>query len=530
MDPSKDSQQDLLDQIQALQATVAERDARISILEQGETTLEVLRTSMPDLVFVQDAEGRYVDLLAPNDNLLYPAVEEVRGKLVHEVFRAKDADTFMALLQRAIKSGQAEALEYSLRVPAGLRDFSAVCRAAQTSNDELFTVTTVRDVTEQKRLQAELERAHKLEVVGRLASGLAHDFNNLLTGVMGSAQIAQMDLPSDHPSSREMEEIIASCDRASRLTHKLLSFGRENIVQTELLDMNRQIGGLKNLLARLMHEDVTVSYELGSGLGQILADPTQLEQIIVNLAVNARDAMPNGGRLHIITQHCSVGSEAHGPNLSGEYIQMTVSDTGIGISAQDQETIFEPFYTTKSDTGGSGLGLSTVYAIVKQSAGFITLDSQPGVGATFHIYLPMTSQTAPTEVLPVPQPERRRGTETILFIEDEPAILNTYKSLLEQQGYQVLPASCAAEAHAHYAEHGPSISLILSDVILPGKSGPEIVDELNIPEGCDVLYISGQSEDTIKSRGSSDEPVNFLHKPFTCDQLLVKVRAVLDSI
>ena len=393
--------------------------------------------------------------------------------------------------------------------------------------------TFVRDVTEQRRLQRDLVQAQKMEAVGRLAGGIAHDFNNLLTAILGSAELALDTLPAGAPEREEVDEVRKAALRAADLTRQLLAFSRQQVIAPKVLNPNDVVGGMDKMLRRLLGEDVELRAALASDLGAVKVDPSQLEQVVLNLAVNARDAMPDGGTLTIETQNIELDQRYVQGHLSaqpGPYVMLAVSDTGVGMDAGTQARIFEPFFTTKEKGRGTGLGLATVYGIVKQSGGWIWVYSEPGHGTTFKVYFPRVAEVAaPATTSPAP-PASVRGSETILVVEDDETIRNLVLKVLKGNGYTVLVAANGDEAERVAGQHHGRIHLLITDVVLPGLSGPEVARRLvTTRTDTRVLYLSGYTNDAVLRRGVLEAGVAFLQKPFTPGVLGRKIREVLDQ-
>jgi PAS domain S-box-containing protein len=390
----------------------------------------------------------------------------------------------------------------------------------------------ITDVTERLQLEAQLRQAQKMEAVGRLAGGVAHDFNNLLTIVKIHSEFLRERIAESHPEREDVEEIYKAADRAAALTRQLLAFSRQQVLRPRELDLNTTVAELHKMLARLVGEDVTLLLRLQSDLGAVLADPGQMEQVIVNLVVNARDAMPAGGEVTIETRNVELGPAdlVRCPQMTpGPYVMLVVADTGVGMDDATKARIFEPFFTTKEPGRGTGLGLSTVYGIVKQSEGYVWVSSQRGHGTSVTVYLPRVLTTA-HRAEPAPAADGNPGgRETILLVEDEAGVRALARRILHRQGYCVLEARDGQDAIDVAATFDGRIDLVLTDVVMPGMSGPDLATELIARQpGLRVIYMSGYTEDTIVYHGVLNTGIAFLHKPFTADALGRKVREVLE--
>lgn len=396
------------------------------------------------------------------------------------------------------------------------------------------------DITERKQLETQLQQSRRMEAIGRLAGGIAHDFNNLLTIIKGYTELASKRPRISPELQADVERIEDAAERASRLVRQLLAFSRRQVLQAKLVDLNSIVLGLDKLLRRLMDEGIQMSTVPGKNIGTIKADPGQIEQVIMNLVVNARDAMPNGGRLTVETANVDLDAayaSDHATVKAGRYVMLAVSDTGTGMSPETLAHIFEPFYTTKESGRGTGLGLSTVYGIVKQSGGYIWVYSELGRGSSFKVYLPRVEQ--PAEELPTAKTGRgeEKGSETILLVEDQPEVRELARMALSEKGYTVLVTASAEDAERLCRTHGAEIHLLLTDLIMPGITGRELAKRLTSRHPkMRVLYMSGYTFGIMAQGGSHDaglggmleEGVTFLQKPFTASALSEKVREVLD--
>jgi PAS domain S-box-containing protein len=447
----------------------------------------------------------------------------------------EDAPRIEAAVRGSVESGVPYFIQHRVIRPDGseriVEERSTVLR--DSLGRPIRMVGTVLDVTERQRLEEELRQAQKMEAVGRLASGVAHDFNNLLTAILGSAELLLGRLGPDHPERVEAEEIRKAAMWAADLTRQLLAFSRQQVLDPQVFDLSAVVTDMDKMLRRLVRADIVFRTHLAPDLSAVRADPGQIEQVIMNLAVNACDAMPGGGTLTIETANVELGAEPEqeqAPAAPGHYVMLTVSDTGMGMTATTQSHIFEPFFTTKERGKGTGLGLSTVYGIVKQSEGYVWLESEPGRGTTFKVYLPRVD--APIEAT-APGPARTAsvgGDETILVVEDQEPVRRLTRKVLETRGYAVLAAADGPEA-LRVAEHHPgTIHILVTDVVMPGMSGREVGRQLAAerPE-MRVLYLSGYADDSIVHHGVLEPGLAFLQKPFTPETLARRVREVLDA-
>jgi two-component system cell cycle sensor histidine kinase/response regulator CckA len=391
---------------------------------------------------------------------------------------------------------------------------------------------TVLDITARKHLEQQLFQAQKMEAVGQLAAGVAHDFNNLLTAILGSTDLLLESLPTGHPGREDAEETRKAALRAADLTRQLLAFSRQQVLAPRVLDLNEVVANMDRLLQRLLGEDIELRTVLTPNLGAVRADAGQLEQVIVNLAVNARDAMPGGGNLTIETMNVALEETyraAHTVVVPGAYVMVAVSDSGTGMDAATQARVFEPFFTTKPKGQGTGLGLATAYGIVKQSGGYIWVYSEPGRGTTFKVYLPRVD--APAErVSPDPDSTASlRGSEAILLVEDQEEVRKLVRRMLESRGYHVLAAASGHDALRLTGQHAGTIDLLVTDVVMPGMSGREVALLLAPARPhMKVLYLSGYTDESIVRHGMLEPGIAFLQKPFTAEALARKVREVLD--
>jgi len=398
-------------------------------------------------------------------------------------------------------------------------------------NDTRYFEGTVRDITLRKNLESQLRHSQKMEAIGTLAGGVAHDFNNLLTALIGYGNLLQIKMEKDNPLRVYVDHVLASAKRAANLTNSLLAFSRKQTVNLEPNGVNEIITGVQKLLERLLSEDIELRVETCTKEITIMADRTQIEQILMNLATNARDAMTDTRVLTISTGHASIDRAfvaKHGYGKVGTYARLTVTDTGHGMDEKVKEHIFEPFFTTKEAGRGTGLGLSTVYGIVKQHDGYVTVESEPGKGTRFHLYFP--SVRVKRERVRHVEPNMPSGTETILVAEDDRETRHLMKEVLREYGYTVIGAADGDEAVRHFIEHRERIGLAIIDVIMPKKNGMEVYSEISkLDPSVKVLFVSGHARDVVLDKGIVDSRNNFLSKPITPSLLLERLRTLLDA-
>ena len=389
------------------------------------------------------------------------------------------------------------------------------------------------DVTQHKKTEEQFWLAQKMEAIGRLAGGVAHDFNNLLSVINGYSDLAMHRLSQNHMLQKDLSMIFQAGKKAEALTRQLLAFSRRQVMQPRIIDLNILIDDLEKMLKRLIEEDIQLITQKDPDLGAVKADPTQIEQVLLNLAVNSRDAMPQGGKLIIETSNVLLSSDLVHERVTmaaGPYVLIVVTDTGVGMDEQTMANIFEPFFTTKEKGKGTGLGLSTVYGIIKQSGGYIWVYSEPGKGTTFKIYLPQVIEEVEDIVIQRSPPETLKGKETILLVEDDQGVRDVSEMILREFGYQVLKAENGEEALQVIEKNGKEIQLMITDLVMPGMSGKELTDRLSgLENGFKVLYLSGYTDEAIVHHGILDKGINFLAKPFGTEELLRKVREILDN-
>jgi PAS domain S-box-containing protein len=488
----------------------------------------------PDAVTITAIDdGRFLEV---NDNFLRLsgfARDEIIGRSSVELgfwTNPKDRQHIVALLKR---SGEARDLEVRMSIKSGeVRTVQISAHTIELSGRPCM-IAIIRDVTERLALEVQLRQAQKMEAVGRLAGGVAHDFNNLLVGILGYSELLKKRLAAQGPLLRMANEINFAAMRARDLTSRLLALSHRQVLRPAVLDLNLLIRQCERLLRPITGEDVHVILRLDPKTANVKADPAQLEQVILNLALNARDAMPGGGTLSLETSNIQVDAalaRQHPGLIPGYYVRLSVTDTGHGIAPDIMPQIFEPFFTTKEIGKGSGLGLSTVYGVVKQSGGCVTVSSEPSKGAAFAIYLPRASELPERRIPAQRAATSSAGTETILLVEDEAVVRDLVCEILRESGYVVLSTTSGADAMDITAAHIKPIDLLITDVVMPEMSGPELANNLRRARGeMRILYMSGYTDDAVLVRQGLPEHSAFIRKPYTPQQFLQKVRETLDA-
>jgi two-component system, cell cycle sensor histidine kinase and response regulator CckA len=483
-------------------------------------------------IYRSSLEGRFLDVNPALITMLgYGSAEEVL-LLDPEKDIFNHPEEHRRLIDEFRRTGRLDGIEVKWKRKDGSAVTIRISGRAVSSADEPADVleAIAEDVTDRRALEDQFRQAQKMEAVGRLAGGVAHDFNNLLMVISGYAEVILTDLKFDHPLREKAYAIQQASDRATTLTRQLLAFSRKQLLELKVVDVNAIVADMERLLRPLIGENVALSARLAPEAGYTRADAGQLEQVLMNLVVNAKDAMPNGGKLTIQTQSIVLDESHHRGQTfirPGNYVMLSVSDTGTGMDKETQSRIFEPFFTTKDKGKGTGLGLSTVYGIVKQSGGYVMVQSEEGRGTTFQIYLPRVEGTTEKQVAPVAG-TTVGGTETVLLVEDEESVRQLVRDTLEARGYKVVEAEDGEVGLAAANRYEGKIDLVITDVVMPGLSGRELVERLakTRPE-TKVLYLSGYTEDAVISEGTLESGTAFLQKPFTLQNLSKKVREVL---
>ena len=507
--------------------------------------------SLPQLICLIDDQGSILRTNRTIERWNLEQVFNVKGKNIHQLFHPHCTDascyleTFWFLAKEELNYHRSSECEVKDRVIERHLHFQVlpISPKMYKKKEETpsYAVVVVHDITERKQVEKEilaleeqLHQSQKMEAICRLAGGMAHDFNNILTPIMGYSQLAINALPPDNPVQNDLQEIRKAAESAVAMVRQLSVFSKRQPENPQIVNLNQMLLNMDQMVRRLVGDQIKLVTLPGPDLGLVKIDPGQFEQVIVNLVVNARDAMPGGGKLILETSNVTLTQDyvyQHSGMVPGEYVMLAVSDTGIGMTKEVRTHLFEPFFTTKGMSSGTGMGLSSAYGIIRQSNGYVLVYSEVGHGTTFKIYLPRTEE----EVRPLPQREEEKplqgGNETILLVEDEPLVRGLAARILRKQGYHLLEASNGSEA-LRMAEkrNGEEIHLVLTDVVMPGMIGRELVERLHssFPK-MKVLYMSGYTNSAILHHGILEEGMNFIQKPFTFETLVGKVREVLDQ-
>jgi signal transduction histidine kinase/HAMP domain-containing protein len=512
-------------------------------IEERGRTEEVLRSERNKFRGMLSAIGDGVDIINKDyiiefqNELLQTRFGDKQGENCYIAYMGLEKPCDFCRIQESIRTNNAVRVEL---VGRDGKNYELSSSPFIDVDGEVKVIELIREITEHKRaeeemaaLQEQLRQSQKMEAVGRLAGGIAHDFNNLLTVIQGYSQLSLMNLKDSDPLKGNIEEVKKASDRAAELTRQLLAFGRRQIMEIRVLDLNTVLQNLDKMLRRVIGEDIELVTLLSEDLGRVKTDPGQIEQVIMNLVVNARDAMPDGGKLTIETANVDLDeayARRHVAVVPGQYVMLSVSDMGVGMAPEVKGRIFEPFFTTKEQGKGTGLGLSTVYGIVKQSGGNIWVYSEPGKGTAFKIYLPRVDEPIEEVKEDGVKEGLPRGSETILVVEDEEEVRKLVTRILRKQGYEVLETSNGDEALMVFKKWGRSVHLLMTDVVMPGMSGRALADRLaSFQPKMKVLYMSGYTDNAIVHHGILGKGMKYIQKPFTVDGLAKKVREVLDK-
>ena len=507
----------------------ARRRAEQSIKDAAARWQALMESAMDGVALV-GIDGIIIESNRRMAAILGRSIEDTVGHHIASFADPGDINDSMNAFMQALALGSGQV--FGVRLLRADRSVAVVDFAVNTVQfgSARLMLSIGRDVTEQRLLEHQYRQSQKMEAIGRLAGGVAHDFNNMLTAILGYAELIMMALPPDTPVQADLQEIQGAARRAAGLTSQLLAFSRQQVLAPVVLNLNEVVTGVRKMLERLIGEDVAIELEIDSQLRNVMADRGQVEQVLMNLCVNARDAMPQGGTLIIHTENVELTegyADQHQSVTPGSYVMVAVTDTGVGMTEEVRARVFEPFFTTKEKGKGTGLGLATSYGIVKQSGGFIWAYGEPGHGATFKFYLPVVRDAAmATPVLP--REEQLGGTETILLAEDDDVLRKLTSSVLRHYGYAVLTAANAAEAIRLSRAHQKPVQLLLTDLVMPGESGHSLATRL-LEERPDikVLFMSGYTDDAVARQGLMQEGSGFLQKPFTPATLARKIREIL---
>jgi PAS domain S-box-containing protein len=483
-----------------------------------------------EAIYLKDREGRYLLINTAGARYLGRSTDEILGKADSELFPVAEAGRIRKSDLEVMNQGEAVSHEEELTFGGVTRTFLST---KNPFRDPLGSVAGVLgisvDITEYRLMQEQLRQAQRMESIGSFSGAIAHDFNNLLTVIKGYSQILSEEVAGHPQIHASIEQINRASDGASALVRQLLAFSRRQILQPRVINLNDIVSNLQKMLHRLIGEDIDIITHLAADLWPVKADPGQIDQVLMNLAANARDAMPRGGKLLLETANLKL-QEAHLDMPPGDYVLLKVSDTGIGMDNLTQSRIFEPFFTTKPSGKGTGLGLATTYGIIKQSGGFIWVESEPGKGATFNIYLPPVEEPVTHHGGSTAVVSKLHTHATILLVEDNAQLRLLAATILKQAGYTVIMSNSAEEAEVLAFRYPGPIHMLLTDVVMPGTSGHEVARRVSVqrPE-TRVLYMSGYADDTVVNHGVLDAGINFLEKPFTPSSLIQRVRRVLED-
>jgi PAS domain S-box-containing protein len=504
-------------------------------LALSEKRYRELYDNAPDMYHTLDIEGNFVEFNPKHMEVLGYTQEELDGHHITCII----ADSSMPRVQEGFRilmeSGHLQSYEVDLKKKDGstmaVEVHAMVFEGSEGRPKEVRCI--MRDVTARKQLEAQLRQAQKMESIGLLAGGVAHDFNNLLTAILGHTQLGLMLLPPDHQATERLQQVVEAAERAATLTRQLLGFSRRQIIDPKVFNLNTLVLNMERMLCRLIGENIQLTTSLAPGLANVKMDPSQMEQVLMNLVVNARDAMPSGGKLTVQTANVALDEEYarwHVDVTPGEYVMLAVSDTGVGMTDEVKAHLFEPFFTTKEPGKGTGLGLSMCYGIVKQNQGHISVASEVGRGTTFSIYVPRVDEPATASRAGGVPVDSSRATGTVLLVEDERSVRGLAADVLRQQGYTVLEATDGAEALQAALKHSGKIDLVIADVVMPNMSGGVLAERLRaVWYNMKILFTSGYTDDAIVHQGVLADGVEFIEKPFSPGALVEKVKQVLSK-
>lgn len=504
-------------------------------IENHEERLRAMINTLPDCIKVIDRDGRLIDINPAGLQIIKASSpEEVLGRSIIPMIEPEHREDFERTIQRIFNQRTTEYLHLKIRDLKGEVHYieGRYMPLRNPAGETIGILSISRDITEYKRLESQLYHSQKMEAIGQLAGGIAHDFNNMLNAIIGFGSLIDMNLKEDNPNKSYIREILKAAERATHLTRGLLTFSRKQPVRFETIELNELIKGFEKILKRIIGEDIKLKTILSEEPLIIMADPGQIEQVLMNLATNARDAMPDGGTIEIMTSTIQIDEDfikKHGYGKPGSYVLIRFSDTGMGMDEITLSKIFEPFFTTKPFGKGTGLGLAIVYGIVKQHDGYINVESSPGKGTTFNIYLPLTEEEkneTRTEAKEIPC---GKG-ELILVAEDSEEVMNALREILTRFGYRIIEAKDGREAVEKFSSHKDDISLLLFDVMMPGINGLDAWEEIKkIRDNVKVLFMSGYTDDILIKKGLSQDKINLISKPLSPEELLKRLRDILNS-
>jgi PAS domain S-box-containing protein len=510
---------------------VTERRAAAAAIRSSEQRYRHLVENANDLIVTCDLDGRLLSVNRAAVQVSGYSRRELVGRRIAELVAPEVRPQVEALFAQMRQVPQGGRTEVEVLAKDGRRIPLEISSWIQAGDGGAPTIQAIaRDLTGREQYEAQLRQSQKMEAVGKLAAGIAHDFNNLLTAILGFTDLAERPLPPDSPSRAPLAQIRRSGQQAAALTRQLLAFARRQILQPVVLDLNETIADLGTMLPRLLGEDVEVVHRLAPDLDRVRVDVAQIQQVIINLAVNARDAMPRGGALTITTRNATLDGTSPPTLPAGRYVALSVADTGLGISPEILQHIFEPFFTTKAMGQGTGLGLATVHGIVKQSGGDIVVDTQPGRGTAFIVYLPATTEPLSRDEEPLSTDASRNAAGTVLLVEDDEAVREFASETLRSAGWRVIEAAGPLDALARLPKMTERIDVVVTDVVMPGLSGGELADRLDeMRPGLPVLFISGYADQDVIERGQLRPRRELLSKPFTGTELVRRIRSLLDE-
>jgi len=512
-----------------------ERTRNEIAIRQSERRFHELFENAKDILFTLDLEGNVTSLNKSAEEVMGWSRSEALQLNIKSLVAPEHLNLCSQMMQRILNEEPLQHFEISMLRKDGRKVLLQASARLIYSNGERHAIQGIaRDVTERRQLENMVQQSQKLEAIGRLSGGLAHDFNNLFCVISGHTELLTEQMEPAQPALRNLAQIKKAVDSAASLTRQLLAFSRKQVFHPRVLDLNAEVVETRKMLGRLVGEQIEFFTSLQPALGSVRVDPVQLEQVLVNLVLNARDAMSQGGKLTIETKNVDLEEGARSKRSivpAGKYVVLSVTDNGCGMDEEAQSRIFEPFFTTKELGKGSGLGLATVYGIVKQSGGFIWVYSELGQGTTIRVYLPRVDSSPALHSLGNPHTEVRQGSETVLLVENADSLRNLAKELLKASGYAVLDADSGREALRIASSFSGPIHLLLTDVIMPGMGGKQLAEQFtSLRPATRVLYMSGYSNDGIVQSGILESGALLLEKPFTREILLRKVRQVLDEV